>query len=282
MVPPSHAQAKKLLEAVAEIKGVPPVVLHYWRHQFLIGWYELLPFLMNHGAFHPGMAVIEIGCGEAGVLSAFTVAGATEAAGTDIEKPRLEAAASIATALRLPLYLTLHDILRDEIPSQWHARFDLVLLRDVIEHLEDTAAALVRIAKLLRPNGHLMVVFPPYPSPFGGHQHLSVNRLMKIPYIHLLPDKLFYYVFRGDFLVERSEVLWLRRIRLSLPKFLRAVRSSEFEIVAQRHYLIRPAFRYRLKLPFPSVPLTALVRLLPSLMQYFCTEAGYLLRKSSK
>ncbi|MEN2993126.1 MAG: class I SAM-dependent methyltransferase [Bacteroidia bacterium] len=187
----------------------------------------------------------------------------------------MEAGETVARALQLPLRLAYHDILRQEIPSGWQGYFHLAILRDVIEHLEDTELALRRIKSLLQPGGFLLVVFPPYPSPFGGHQHLSRSPWGKVPYLHLLPDKIFSQLLGAETSQENSEVFRLRAIKLSVPKFLRAVRRVGLSLKAERHYLLRPALWYRVGLPFlPIIPLTPFVRLWPDLLQYFCTEAG--------
>ena len=39
----------------------------------------------------------------------------------------------------------------------WERHFDLALLRDVIEHLDETETALANIRKVLKPGGHLVL-----------------------------------------------------------------------------------------------------------------------------
>jgi 2-polyprenyl-3-methyl-5-hydroxy-6-metoxy-1,4-benzoquinol methylase len=53
-------------------------------------------------------------------------------------------------------------------------RFDLVLMLDVLEHLEDDRGAVARVAELLRPGGHFLLTVPALPSLWSIHD--EVNR----------------------------------------------------------------------------------------------------------
>src|SRR5574343_1079964 len=50
---------------------------------------HILPYIQSHFSFFPGMRVLEIGCGEAGVLKAFTELGYS-CTGIELEEWRLE------------------------------------------------------------------------------------------------------------------------------------------------------------------------------------------------
>ncbi|MCX7606415.1 MAG: class I SAM-dependent methyltransferase [Bacteroidia bacterium] len=275
-----ESEVTLLRKRVSQLNELHPVVRHYWNHQFRLGWEVLVPFLSKERAFRPGMAVAEIGCAEGGVLMAFAVAGALNPVGTDIDPVRLQEGEKIATHLGLPVVFTHHDILQDFLPENWVSAFDLVVLRDVIEHLENTAEALRRIHQLLKPGGHVFFSFPPYPSPYGGHQHALLNFWGKLPYIHLLPEHLFEKMAASGWEAGRAEIFRLRKIRLSLPHIPSIAKQTGFEIVREKHYLLRPVFRYRLGLPIPSVSLPDIAKRFPSIAQFFCTEAGFLLRKN--
>jgi SAM-dependent methyltransferase len=60
--------------------------------------------------------------------------------------------------------------------------FDLILLLEVVEHLEDPGRALAECGRVLREDGRLLVTFPPYLSPWGAHLFTYV----RIPWAHLL------------------------------------------------------------------------------------------------
>ncbi len=264
------------------LEGLSAASRYYWSYQYELGRRVLVPELQRRGIFHPGDAVAEIGCAEGGVLMSFAEAGATSALGTDIALSRLESARRIAAQLGLEIAFAVHDILADPIPESWRGHYHLVLLRDVLEHLEAPETALRRIAQLLRPGGYLYISFPPYPSPYGGHQHLLHNFWGKLPYIHLLPEPLFERLIASGREPDRSEVRRLRRIRLSFERFHRAAAEAGYRIVLQKHYLLRPVFRFRFGLPLPAIELTPVARLLPDVLQFLCMEASYVLQWSAE
>lgn len=256
--------------------GLEEYEKYYWGYQYRLSRDVIVPELQRLGAFAPGNAVAEIGCGEAGVLDAFIAKGATNPLGTDISTYRLGVGKKIADSLGLNLTLTEHDIIGNEPQEQWRNAYNLVLLRDVIEHLDDTYAALSNIRKILAPGGWLYVTFPPYNSPFGGHQHLLQNGWGKLPYMHLLPDALFQpMIHTSKRPADIEEVQRLRNIRLSASKFMAAAEKAGYTIHHQEYYLFRPVFK--LKFGLPTIKITALSGL-PLVTSLFSLEAAYLLR----
>ncbi len=267
-----------LYELVQKSSDIAPASKYYWSYQFRVGREVLLPLLQRHGIFRPGIRVAEIGCAEAGVLLAFLLGGARSVLGTDIAESRLRTARQIAQLAAVDAEFALHDILHDPVPQSWQRRYELVLLRDVLEHLDNPLEALQRIRELLRPGGFLLITFPPYPSPYGGHQHLLRNFWGKLPYVHLLPERLFERLIASGREPDRTEVRRLRRIRLSLPDIPPLARRAGYRIRLEEHYLLRPVFRFKFGLPIPAVRITAFARRFPSIAQYICMEAGYVLQ----
>ena len=62
------------------------------------------------------------------------------------------------------------------------AGFDLIVLRDVLEHMPDGGAALRKAAALLAPGGIVFASFAPFWSPFGGHQHNGAGLFANVPW----------------------------------------------------------------------------------------------------
>jgi SAM-dependent methyltransferase len=265
---------------LANHPDIEPHDHYYWGYQYHLARNTLVAQLVADGGFAPGFAVAEIGCAEGGVLAAFVQAGASRALGTDIEQHRLDAGAVIASALAgelaVPIEFTSHDVLSDEPHLDWLHSFDLVILRDVLEHLNDPALALKNCQKLLKPSGCVFVEFPPYTSPFGGHQHLLRNVWGKIPYMHLLPDALFQPMTRsGWHPADIEEVRRLRNVRLTPKKFFQASSEAGYTLLKERYYLLRPVFK--IKFGLPTIPLTPL-KWLPLVRSVLSLEANYLLR----
>jgi SAM-dependent methyltransferase len=248
----------------------------YWSYQFRLAAESLLPYLQEKGMFHAGDAVAEIGCAEAGVLAAFMFAGSTVNVGTDIALHRLETGRKVNRILKLDAHLSEHDVIGDNPPSEWEQTFDLVFLRDVIEHLDDAAVALANIKKILKPGGRVFVTFPPYVSPFGGHQQVARNFFGKLPYIHLLPRPLFMNLMRTSPHKDSvEEIERLSYIRFSAKKMEKAVAFAGLTIEYEEFYLLRPVFK--MKFGLPTIRITPL-KSIPLVKSFFSLEASYILR----
>lgn len=265
------------VEIIEQTAAFAPHERYYWRYQFLLGDTVLVPMLRQMGAFAPGMRVFEFGCGEAGVLGAFAHAGAATAVGIDISAYRVEVGRKIAQACQLPLELEVLDLLAEPVPRSWQQQFDLVILRDVIEHLDDPAHALEVVAELLAPHRWALVTFPPYYSPFGGHQHLLQTRLGMLPWVHVLPRAMFEWIIAGSQRsADREEVRRLRRIRLTIGTFEQAVQKTGFHIQHKQLYLLRPVFQFKFGLPTVALPRIVARSVLAEAV---ALEALYLLRR---
>ncbi len=265
-----------LIEAVKQTAEIPGYVKYYWGYQYRLGLEALHPYLSRLGAFAPGKSVAEIGSAEGGVLAAFVKNGAYSGLGTDIAQERLDFGERIATLESLPMTFVNHNIMAEEPLPEWIGKFDLVLLRDVIEHLDDTQLALQNIKKIIKPGGYLFVTFPPYHSPFGGHQHTLASLPGKIPYIHLLPDFLFHPLIASGRPADIEEVKRLQHIKLTPKKFIHAAESAGFQISHADYYLLRPVFK--MKFGLPTISLTPLSNL-PLVKSFLSLEAAYLLKK---
>ncbi|GAB1371783.1 class I SAM-dependent methyltransferase [Candidatus Kapaibacterium sp.] len=249
---------------------------YYWGYMYDLGRETIVPYLTELGAFEGGNSVIEIGSAEGGVLHAFADKGAVNCIGTDISLPRLEMGRVISKIANLDVEYVSNDIIYEEPQSEWVGKYDLAILRDVIEHLDDTVIALTNIKKVIKKGGFLYVTFPPYNSPYGGHQHtLAGDMLSKLPFIHLLPESIFRNLIQSGRPQDIEEVVRLLDIRLSPEKFKKAALESGYEIFKEDYYLLRPVFKMKFGLPtlkINSIAKSSFVR------NFFCMEASYILQ----
>ena len=70
-------------------------------------------------------------------------------------------------------------------------KHDTIIIRDVIEHIEDKKTALINMFELLKPGGKLYISFPPKYCAYAGHQQTTPSIMGKLPYLHLLPNFLY-------------------------------------------------------------------------------------------
>ncbi len=249
---------------------------YYWGYQFDLGNDVIVPYLESNKVFKSGDKVAEVGAAEGGVLAAFVEAGAKEAYGSDIVQFRLDIGNYIKEISGVEIEFHNHNIITEDIEENKKKKYDLVLLRDVIEHLDDTEVALRNIGKMIKQGSYLYVTFPPYHSPFGGHQHTVANAWGKLPYIHLLPNFIFHKLIASGRQNDIGEVKRLQGIVLTPKKFERAAEAAGYEIVKSDFYLLRPVFK--MKFGLPAVKITALSAL-PCVKRFFSLEASYILKK---
>lgn len=211
--------------------------------------FHVIPFLKEHGIFKEGMRVLEIGCGEAGVLKAFTDLGC-QTFGIELEESRLEFARKfMEPELRAGKVAFLNkDIYDVDVATDIGATFDLVILKDVIEHIPNQEKFMPQLHKFLSPGGAVFFAFPPWCMPFGGHQQVLPGKVAsKLPWYHLLPGPLYPFALKllG---VNPSGIRTMKEIRstgISINRFLRICKKSCFKEIARRFYLFNPVYEYK-------------------------------------
>jgi len=126
-----------------------------------------------------GARILDIGCGDAGVIIAFAEAGA-RVAGLELDEKSLRRAAIRAEEHGVDA--TLAKGIAESLPFP-DASFDLVILDNVLEHVTDRAGTLREIRRVLRPDGLLYMVTP---KPFSLHSlwndpHYDLAGLVLLP-----------------------------------------------------------------------------------------------------
>lgn len=253
------------------------MVADFHAYERALGERFLLPLLRGRGIALAGKAVLDVGCGYGGVLAALADAHRLgEALGVDLDADMVAAGSA-----RCPRGVRLEA--KDFLSLDGKV-FDLILLRDVLEHIVVVERALAHATRLLRPGGAVFASFAPFHSPFGGHQHNGIGLPARIPWLHLLPETLFRALLRrrlpgnsykgGDSLAaDMDSVL---RTRLTFARFRRAARAAGFRIAWKAQWISRPD--YALKFGLPQVPFPGV----PVLEEFVCTGAEALLVRAGK
>ncbi|MBS1902713.1 MAG: class I SAM-dependent methyltransferase [Bacteroidetes bacterium] len=271
------AETTALLAPLESRSDLNPYERYYFGYQYGLGREYIAPYLKSNGVKLAGANICEIGCGESGVLAALAQEGPAEVLGIDIRDLAIASSQKAFDAFGLNAEFAIHNITDDPTPERWKEHFDFVTLRDVIEHLNDTETSLRNVMEFVKPGGWLFIVFPPYYSPFGAHQHLLDNTMGKMPYIQGLPDAIFNRAYKNARLqIDVEEVSRLRTIRLTIAKMRSAIKNARLELVREELYFIRPVFK--MKFGLPPIKANAL-KFIPGVRELVALEASYLLRK---
>lgn len=225
----------------------------YFEHQRRVTAEHVIPFIERSGPLPHGARVLEIGCGEAGVLKAFLDRGA-HAVGVDRNAARLDRGREFSReAIEDERLQLLHqDVHTLAERTEFVASFDLIVLKDVIEHVDNRPKLFGLMARLLRPAGRVFLAFPPWRMPFGGHQQVCESWVLsRLPYFHLLPESAYRKIleaFREHPGRVRS-LLETKRTGISSAEFESLAAAAGYQILNRELYLINPMYSYRFRLP---------------------------------
>ncbi len=210
---------------------------------------HILPYIQSHFSFFPGMRVLEIGCGEAGVLKAFTELGYS-CTGIELEEWRLEFAREF---MKEELAQGKIDFLNRDIylvdpEKDLGSKYDIIILKDVIEHIPNQEKFMPQLHRFLNEGGVVFFAFPPWMMPYGGHQQVLPKKwASKLPYYHLLPGKMYPAMLRA-LGVNDSGINTMEEIRstgISIERFERICKDSNYSIVNRRFYLFNPIYEFK-------------------------------------
>lgn len=118
-------------------------------------------------SFEPwaGQRILEVGAG-IGTITAHLAQGKELVTALELEAPYIERLKN-----RFRNWANIEPLQSDVSLADWQAlaarRFDTIVLSNVLEHIEDDAAAIRSFAKILPPKGRLLIYVPALPALFG-------------------------------------------------------------------------------------------------------------------
>jgi 2-polyprenyl-3-methyl-5-hydroxy-6-metoxy-1,4-benzoquinol methylase len=233
-------------------------------------------------AVKKGMRVLEIGCAEAGVLKAFTDKGCV-ATGVDLAPDKLEIA-------REMMRDELHDghieffnknIYEEEFKRKFRNQFDIVILKDVIEHIVEQEKLISYLHTFLKPDsGVIFFAFPPWYMPFGGHQQMCNSFLSRVPYFHILPMSLYRGLLKlfGEPQNKIDSLSDTKKTGITIERFERILKEEKYQILAKKHFLFNPIYKYKFNInPKEQYKI---IRNIPYIRDFLTTAVYYLVKPS--
>jgi 2-polyprenyl-3-methyl-5-hydroxy-6-metoxy-1,4-benzoquinol methylase len=249
--------------------------LRYLNEQIASTQKYVLPYINQIKPIAAGMQVLEIGCGEGGNLKPFLDEGCI-CTGVDFSTPKIEKGKAYYAEHQYAQNITLisEDIYKT---TEFQARFDLIIVRDVIEHIHDQDKFMGLMKTLMAPTGVAFFAFPPWQNPFGGHQQICENKLLSaMPYYHLLPATIYKALLKG---LGESDgkiggLLEIKETGISLENFEKLLAKNGYVQLKRTLYFINP--NYEIKFGLKPRILNGLLAKIPY-FKNFVTTCGYYL-----
>ena len=252
----------------------------YFNIQYVNSKNSIIPFINDIYTPKPGDRILEIGSAEGGVLKAFTELRCV-CTGIELADYRVDLANDfMAEEVKSGLVEFICEDIYDIDPNALEKKYDLIILKDVIEHIHDQKKFMNRVGEFLDDNGIIFFGFPSWKMPYGGHQQCAHSKVMaKMPYYHLLPKFLYKFLLKSfgesDAIVEG--LLEIKDTGISTKRFEKICGQTNFKIVKSIKYFIAPIYEY--KFGYKTKVLPKWIASIPFFNDFFTFQSYYVVRK---
>ena len=238
----------------------------------------VIPFINDFLPISSDIEVLEIGCGEGGNIKPFLDLGC-RCVGLDLNQSKIEMGKRIFEnhPNNSKLELFVEDIYK-VIQTRKKLQFDLIILRDVIEHIPNQEKFMEYVKQFLKPGGKIFFAFPPWHNPYGGHQQICYSKISLIPFIHLLPKGLYRSIlkhFEGNNMLQETntsivaELMEIKETGISIERFRRILKQTNYRTDKEVLYFINP--NYEIKFNLKPRKLFRILGLIPYLRNFYTT-----------
>jgi SAM-dependent methyltransferase len=212
----------------------------------------VIPFIEQGKEITAQTKVMDVGCGDGGVMLPFLKKGC-KCVGVDLVEARIEIANNFLSEFvqKGQATIQMQNVYDEKFVVKYKNQFDLIILKDVIEHVPKQEEFIPHLKKFLKPNGQIFFGFPPWYMPFGGHQQILTSKLAsKMPYYHILPKP----IYRGFLKVMKEKqgnidfMMETKDFGITIERFERIVKKSNMEVVEKQWFLFNPIYKYKFNL----------------------------------
>ncbi len=209
----------------------------------------VLPFIEATKTVGSGTRVLEIGTAEGGVLLPFVQKGC-KCVGVDLNPDRIVLANELLKneVAEGKIQFRYQNIYEDSFLQEFKGSFDIIILKDVIEHVPEQEQFIPYLSNFLRADGQIFFGFPPWYMPFGGHQQVCRKKWASVlPYYHILPKFLYRGILKlaGEHELVIKELMEIKDTQITIERFERIVKKSNFKVLNKLDYLINPIYKYK-------------------------------------
>ncbi len=235
---------------------------------------SVIPFIESGKPITPGMQMLEIGCGQGSLLRAFAERGCS-CVGVEMYDLWLQKANEwLQPELQSGKVRLISSNIYDVNPEKdLGTLFDIIVLKDVIEHIHDQQKLIAWMKSFLNPGGVIFFAFPPWYMPYGGHQQVLPGWLGKTPYWHLLPMPVFKWLLKFN-KHRPDEMVEIKETGISIERFEKILKQTGFRILREEQWLVNPVYEY--KFGWKPRRQFGVVNALPFIRNFFTTCSYYL------
>ena len=249
----------------------------YFNEQGLTSQKFVVPFISDLVKLDSKTTILEIGCGEAGNLKPFVDMGC-KATGIDISCSRVELAKEFYNDHPNRGNLTL--ICQDIYKVNPDKKYDVIIMRDVIEHIPNQEKFMGFVKNFLKPDGKFFLAFPPWQNPFGGHQQICRSKVLSaLPWFHLLPRPLYKFVLKvfGENEGTITALFEVKDTGISIERFERILTRENYKTDKRVFWFINP--NYQTKFGLKPRKLTRIISSIPWVRGFFTTAMYYVVSR---
>ena len=213
---------------------------YYWNYQYTLAKEYYIPLLKTWGYDFSNKKILDIGCGNGGFTAAFgEFANIT---GIDIKTFPWKKIKNVR-------YLS-YDIFSS--PKQIETDYDLIIMRDVIEHIhQDNKIDFIKTAlEYGKTNSKLLITFPPFYSPFGLHQQVLLKSLFRFfPFLSFIPLNMLTYILNKINESKKSigDIQEMYDCKMTISNFENIINTLNLQISNTKFFISRPSHEIRYK-----------------------------------
>tara|TARA_S200000501_G_scaffold377212_1_gene434726 strand:- start:6194 stop:6979 length:786 start_codon:yes stop_codon:yes gene_type:complete len=244
---------------------------YYFNYQKTLAEAYYIPLLKQNGInLSSDTKVLDVGCGDGGFLTAFSKL-SRDCNGVEIRNFGWEEKSNPK--------IIIGDITVEEIKNFLKPKYDLLILRDVIEHilLPKKIDFIKSIKNYMDENSRLLITFPPFYSPFGLHQQAILKSPLRIiPFLGWLPKYLIKSILKLFNQMEKwDEIEEIKDSRMTISRFKNLMLECGLEICYHEQYFVRPSHEIRYDVKMRKINWLNI----PILKEIFVSGCTFILKK---
>ena len=222
----------------------------YFKEQGITTSKHVIPYIESITKIDSESVILEIGCGEGGNLVPFLDRGC-QCIGIDISEEKIKSGRELFASHQHSdkielIYADIYSISEQDAPKA-----DIIVMRDVIEHLPNQDYFMSFLKRFLKKDGLIFYAFPPWRMPFGGHQQVLPHKfLSKLPYYHILPKPIYRMILKmGKMPQDAIEgMLEIKSTGISIHRFRKLLKKNNYEILKVTDWFINPNYETKFNL----------------------------------